>query len=274
MLSSFSYFQFFIIGVCIGSFLNVIVYRFQKNISIIKPRSFCPKCKKKLTWRENIPLVSYLIQGGMCKGCNVNISFRYPLIELITGILFIFFANSSPTIYSLIQNSFLNIFFSWLFLSLLICIALIDMESLWIPQGLINFGFISGFLCLIFIGLFNKQFIDFFLLLRGICSSALSFFIFESIRYLAKYIFKKDAIGKGDSKLVAMLALWLGPVGTLFAVGISYIFAGIYCLVGLSLNLVRFKQVIPFAPFLSLGGLFIWLLGNDFVINKILLSRI
>ena len=108
MINNIIYFQAFVIGTCIGSFLNVIIYRFQKNFSIIKPRSFCPKCKKKLTWKENIPLVSYLIQGGMCKSCNVHISFRYPLIELITGILFIFFANSSPTIYSLIQNSFLK----------------------------------------------------------------------------------------------------------------------------------------------------------------------
>ena len=161
-----------------------------------------------------------------------------------------------------------------LFLSLLICITIIDLERFWIPQGLINFGFISGFLCFIFIGLSNHKFIDLYLLASRLSSSAIWFFIFESIRYLAKYIFKKDAVGKGDSKLVAMLALWLGPVGTLFAVGISYIFAGIYCLVGLSLNLVRFKQVIPFAPFLSLGGLFIWLLGHDFVINKILLFRI
>jgi len=108
-------------------------------------------------------------------------------------------------------------------------------------------------------------------LLRSLSSSALSFFIFESLRYLAKFIFKKDAIGKGDSKLVAMIALWLGPIGTLFAVAISYIFAAIYCLIGLPLNLVNFKQVIPFAPFLSLGGLLIWLVGNEFVIKKILL---
>jgi len=87
---------------------------------------------------------------------------------------------------------------------------------------------------------------------------------------LTKYIFQKDAIGKGDSKLIAMLGLWLGPIGILFAVGISYIFAGIYCLVGLSLNLISFRQFIPFAPFLSLGGLIIWFIGNDFVISKIL----
>ncbi len=271
MLITSNYLYSFIIGLCIGSFINVVVYRFPNNLSIIRPRSFCPKCKTKLTWRENIPLISWLIQRGRCKNCYTSISIRYPLVELTTAILFVVFINSSPSFFSSNFNLFFNIFFSWIFLSLLICITLIDIESFWIPQGLINFGFFSGSLGLIFIGLFNNKFIDFYLLVRGLSSSAMSFFIFECLRYLAKYIFKKDAIGRGDSKLVAMLALWLGPIGTLFAVGISYIFAAIYCLVGLPLNLVKFKQVIPFAPFLSLGGLLIWLMGNDFVIKKILL---
>ena len=270
MLNTFTYLYAFIIGSCIGSFINVVVYRFTHDLSIIRPRSFCPKCKTKLTWRENIPLISWLILRGRCKNCDTSISIRYPLVELTTAILFVVFINSSPSFYSSNSDLFFNIFFSWIFLSLLICIALIDIDSFWIPQGLINFGFLSGFLGLIFIGLFNNKFIDFYFLLLGLSSSAISFFIFESLRYLAKYIFKRDAIGKGDSKLVAMLALWLGPIGILLAVGISYIFAAIYCLIGLSLNLVRFRQVIPFAPFLSLGGLLIWLIGNDFFIYKIL----
>ena len=265
-----NYLFVFIIGLCIGSFINVIVYRFPNDLSIIKPRSFCPKCKSKLTWRENIPLISWFIQKGRCKNCKTLISIRYPIVELLTAILFVVFINSSPSVYSLNFNYLFNVFSSWLFLSVLICISLIDIENFWIPQGLINFGFLSGCLCLIFIGFLNTKFIDFYLLLRGLGSSAISFFIFESLRYLAKYIFKKDAIGKGDSKLVAMLALWLAPIGTLFAVSLAYIFAAIYCLVGLSLNILRFKQVIPFAPFLSLGGLLIWLIGNDFVIYKIL----
>ena len=271
MLIINNYLFVFIIGSCIGSFLNVIVYRFPNDLSIIKPRSFCPKCKNKLTWRENVPLISWLIQRGRCKNCNTSISITYPLIELITAILFVVFINSSPSLYIYSSNLIFNVLFSWLFLSLLICITIIDIKFFWIPQGLINFGFLSGFLCLIFIGLFNNKLIDFYLLVRGLSASAMSFFIFESLRYLSKIFFKKDAIGRGDSKLVAMIALWLGPIGTLFAVSISYIFAAIYCLVGLPLNLVRFREVIPFAPFLSLGGLLIWLIGNDFVIKKILL---
>ena len=270
MLIKFFYFYSFIIGLCIGSFINVIVYRFPNNLSIIKPRSFCPNCKTNLTWCENIPLISWIIQRRKCKNCNTSISTRYFLIELATAILFVVFINSSPSFYISSSNLLINVFFSWLFLSLLICIGLIDIDSFWIPQGLINFGFFTGLLGLMFIGLSNNKSIEFYLLFRGLSSSAMWFFVFESLRLIAKALFKKDAIGRGDSKLVAMLALWLGPIGTLFAVGISYVFAAIYCLVGLSLDQIKFRQVIPFAPFLSLGGLLIWLLGNEFVIYKIL----
>ena len=267
---TFNYFQAFVIGSCIGSFLNVIVYRFPNNLSIIKPRSFCPKCKNKITWKENIPLISWLIQRGKCIKCNTSISIKYPLVELATGILFVFFINSSPSIYSSSSGSFFNIFFSWIFLSLLICISLIDINKFWIPQGLINFGFISGLLGLISHEIFIDKFIDLFFISKGVFTAAISFLLFECLRYFAKYIFKKDAIGKGDSKLVAMIALWIGPIGTLLAVGISYIIAAIYCLIGLSTNFLKFREMIPFAPFLSIGGLIVWFLGNEFILEKIL----
>ena len=270
MLIKYSFIFAFVIGICIGSFLNVVIYRFQNDLSIVKPRSFCPNCKNKLTWRENIPLISWIIQKGVCANCNTSISIRYPLIELTTGSLFVIFLNSSSSLYSLSSNLFLNITYSWIFLSLLICIAIIDIESFWIPQGLINFGFLIGFLGLIFIGIFNNRLIELNLLFRGIGSSLISFFVFESLRKFAKYIYKRDAIGKGDSKLIAMLALWLGPIGTILCVFISYIFAAVFSLVGISLNLVKLKQAIPFAPFLALGGLTVWLLGNEFFLYKVL----
>jgi len=269
MLSPIYYFQVFLIGTCIGSFLNVVIYRFINDLSIVKPRSFCPKCKSKLTWRENIPLVSWVIQKGRCLSCNTSISIRYPLIELTTGVLFIIFLSSSPTLYSSSSNLFFNWIFSWIFLSLLICIAIIDLLVFWIPQGLINFGFLFGFTGLIFMGIFNNRLIEFNLLFRGVGASLISFLIFESLRKFANYIYKKDALGKGDSKLVAMMALWLGPIGIILCVSISYIFAAVFCLLGLSLNLVKLKQAIPFAPFLSLGGLTVWLLGNELFLAKV-----
>ena len=110
---------------------------------------------------------------------------------------------------------------------------------------------------------------DFYSIAKGLSASFIAFLIFESVRYLAKYIFKKEALGKGDSKLVAMIALWLGPLGTLIAVGISYICAAIFCLFGVSISLIKYRQVIPFAPFLSLGGLLTWFFGNEFIIKMI-----
>lgn len=270
MINNLIYFQAFVIGTCIGSFLNVIIYRFPNNLSIISPRSFCPKCKTQLTWKENIPFISWLIQGRKCMTCKTYISFRYPLIELLTGALFVIYIHSSPSLYASSSNLFFNTLLSWTFLSLLICISFIDIDCLWISQGLINFGFISGILGLAFLNIFDYEFFDFVLLFKGLITCLTSFFIFEIFRRVAKYIFKKDAIGKGDSKLVAMLSLWLGPIGTLFAVGFSYVFAAIYCLVGLSMNFLRFKEAIPFAPFISLGGLTVWFLGNKFIMLKIL----
>ena len=94
MIHTFNAFQTFVIGSCIGSFLNVVVYRFPENLSIVKQGSFCPKCKKDLTWIENIPIISWLIQRGKCKKCSESISIKYPLIEILTGIFFIIFINS------------------------------------------------------------------------------------------------------------------------------------------------------------------------------------
>ena len=269
MITKLLYFQAFVIGTCIGSFLNVVVYRLPNELSIVRPRSFCPNCRNKLSWRENIPLISWIIQKGRCTSCQTSISIRYPVVEIMTGILFVIFLNSSPTLYVSSSNLFFNVIFGWIFLSLLICITLIDIDEFWIPQSLINFGFLFGFLGLIIINISNSRFIDFNLLFRGIGASLISFFIFETFRKFAKYIYKKDAIGKGDSKLVAMMALWLGPIGIILCVFFSYIFAAIFCLLGISLKLIKLKKVIPFAPFLSLGGLTVWLFGNEFIINKL-----
>ncbi len=270
MITRLLYFQAFLVGACIGSFLNVVVYRLPNELSVVKPRSFCPNCQNKLSWRENIPLISWMIQRGICINCKTSISVRYPLVELTTGSLFVIFIGSAPSFYATSSNLFFNLTFSWIFLSTLICIALIDIDEFWIPQGLINFGFLFGLLGLISIDLVNSRRIDLNLLFGGISSSLISFLVFESFRKFAKYIYRRDAIGKGDSKLIAMMALWLGPIGIILCVAISYIFAAIFCLLGIPLKLIKLKQVIPFAPFLSLGGLTVWLLGNDFFIEKLL----
>ena len=140
------------------------------------------------------------MQRAKCINCSPDISIRYPLIEFLTGILFIIFISSSPTFYNFESSFIFKQFLSWIFLSLLICISLIDIDNFWIPQGLINFGFFSGLLGLVFVDLFNNGIIDNYLIFKGLTTSLVAFFICESLRYLAKKIFKKDALGKGDSK--------------------------------------------------------------------------
>ena len=131
----------FFIGICIGSFLNVVIFRLPNDISILSPRSFCPKCEKKIKWYLNIPILSWVILKAKCNYCSTRISLRYPIVEFITGLLFIIFSSANPYFYFLnLDNPFEKIF-SWIILSILLAISFIDFEHFWIPQSLINFEF-------------------------------------------------------------------------------------------------------------------------------------
>ena len=258
----------FLIGICFGSFFNVVIYRLPINLSIITPRSFCPKCKTRISWRENIPLLSWLMQKGKCKNCEKKISFSYPLIELLTGISFVILNFSSQQIHTSITNEFFRNMFSWIFFSIIFLISLIDINHFWIPQKLINYGFLFGFINLILVKFIVGGY-NFYDLIRPFATIILSYSFFELIRKIAKYIFKKEALGQGDSKFISMISLWLGPLGILLSVAISYIFAAIFVIFGLSMKILRRNQLIPFAPFLAIGALMVWFFGNDQIILSI-----
>ena len=258
----------FLIGICFGSFFNVVIYRLPLELSIVRPRSFCPKCKSRISWRENIPLLSWLIQKGKCRNCENKISISYPIIEFLTGVFFVILNFSSQQIHSSITNEIFRNIFSWIFFSIIFLISLIDINHFWIPQKLINYGFLFGFINLILVKFIvgNSNLYD---LIRAFATIIVSYLFFELIRKIAKYIFKKEALGQGDSKLISMISLWLGPVGILLSVGISYIFAAIFVIFGLSMNILRRNQFIPFAPFLAIGALMVWFFGNDQIILSI-----
>ena len=257
----------FLIGICFGSFFNVVIYRLPLNLSIVKPRSFCPKCRSRISWQENIPLLSWLIQKGKCRNCEKKISISYPIIELFSGLFFVILIFSSQQIHTSITNDFFRNVFSWIFFSLVFLISLIDINHLWIPQKLINYGFLFGFINLFLVKFISKEYI-FYDLTIHLATIIVSYLFFEFIRKIAKYIFKKDALGQGDSKLVSMISLWLGPVGVLLSVGISYIVAAIFIIFGLSINILKRNELIPFAPFLSVGALIVWFFGNDQIISS------
>ena len=269
MFSLINIFREFFIGICIGSFLNVVIFRLPNEMSILKPRSFCPKCKNKIKWYLNIPLLSWIILKAKCNYCSSKISVRYPIVEFFTGILFVIVSSAEPYFYGFnLYNPFEKLF-SWIFLSILISISLIDFEHFWIPQSLINFGFLTGIFNLLFIEFYKIDSFINSIFLKGILGALVAYLIFEFLRVFSKFVFKKDALGKGDSKLVAMLGLWLGPIGIFLAIGMSYVVASIYLLIGFQIKKVRKGQLIPFAPFLSAGGLIVWYFGNEGLIKAI-----
>ena len=259
--------QTFIIGICIGSFLNVVIYRLPNNLSVIYPRSFCPRCKTSITWSSNIPIFSWLSQEGKCNFCSQEISISYPLIESLTGLLFVIFIYASPFMYSLVPNNFLQVIFGWIFLSILLAISFIDIEILWVPQSLINFGFIFGILNLTYIEIIDNKMVPTEIFLKGLAGGISAFIAFELVRKFAKFVFRKDALGRGDSKLVSMIGIWLGPVGVFLGIAISYVIAAAFILIGLQIGKIKRNQLIPFGPFLSIGAIIVWLFGNDYLLN-------
>ena len=256
----------FIIGLLFGSFSNVIIYRLPLGLSPVAPRSFCPKCSRAIKWNHNIPLFSWFFLKGKCAFCKAKISSRYVLNEIACGILFLLSIFAKPTIFSALEMRNYSLITGCILFFLLFVISSIDFKYLWIPQGLINTGFLLGLINIIFVSVTAKTNYFYF----GIVGTLLSFFIFQLIRFIGRTIYKKEVMGKGDSKLIAMLGLWLGPLGVVLAIAFSYISAAIVILIGIFLKKIKLKQTIPFGPFISLGGMLVWIFGNDFFLIRFL----
>lgn len=238
----FEYIFLGILGSCFGSFLNVLIYRLPKNISIISPRSFCPICKNKIPWYHNIPIFSFLFLKAKCFSCNKNIPFSYFSVELISSVITIL-------LYDKFSFSLIFILNSILFY-LLIVLSFIDIKYKAVPDYLLLFSLVLSFFAstfniydslqnaFLFVGAFVL--LDFFI----------SFYI-QNIK--AKYLKDKSlkqqkALGEGDLPIIAILAVLLGIKATFFAIFLACIFAIILTLVFKNKNLE-----IPFIPYLLFG---------------------
>ena len=230
----------FIFGLIYGSFINVIIFRLPENISIISPRSFCPKCKNKISFYNNIPLLSFIIQKGKCFSCKHAISIQYPIIESLIGLI------------CLLSYKFLflpeSIFFS-LITGLLICIIIIDYRYFIIPFELI----ISILLiCAPYIYFFSDWQYHIYGMLTGI--GYLSFvFLFTWI------ITKKQPLGFGDLQLILILGLWLGSIKVLSTIFLGAILGIIYWIyLGFKNGYVKDIKL-PFGSFLSIAAIIMYL---------------
>ncbi len=242
--------QALIFGLLFGSFLNVCIYRIPQKLSILG-RSFCPACKTGIPFYRNVPVLSYLLQGGKSACCGQKISSQYPLIELLTGLV---------SVVTFLHSTSLTEYFVWfiLFMCPLITLSIIDFKLKIIPD-VISLPFIL-------VGIGVRVFADYPDIWLGLKTSGMGILIGGgSLLLLAEVVSrlkKRDAMGGGDIKLAAMLGAFLGWRPLVFIFLASSVLGLIY-----AVTLIIFKrhgrgETIPFGPFLSLGGIIFWLYGR------------
>ena len=245
-----AYILVFLAGISIGSFLNVLIYRLPRNEKFVFGRSYCPSCKEPIKFYDNIPLLSYLMLAGKCRNCRAAISFRYPLVELLNGIIYVlFFGQYGLTmpflVFSLLSSALIVIFF-------------VDIDHQIIPDLITIPGMVIGLgVSLIPGGL-------------GIVDSLIGLVVGGGVLYLVAvagdWLFKKESMGGGDNKMAAMLGAFLGWQKVIYI-----FFAG--AVIGLVVSIVlmllskriRSTRVVPFGPFLALAAFTAIIYGDKII---------
>ena len=237
------YIFLFIIGSAIGSFLNVVIYRVPLGKSIISPPSSCPKCKERIKPYHNIPILGWIILGGKCANCKEPISIRYPIIEILTGLL-------AVAIYYKLKN--IDIFFiiNFATFATLLALSVIDLDYKAVPDSLNLLALTLAF--------FSSENV-----IENVKNALLMIGIVSLVRFYLSYILKKEALGEGDI-IVA------GTMGALLGVKLSLIALFVASLIAIFPSLyIRIKNKdleLPFIPFLAFATFIVWYF-NDFFKN-------
>lgn len=230
---------FFIIGAIFGSFYNVVGYRIPKGESLLYPSSHCTKCNHKLGMLELIPIISYLFLGGKCKHCKTKVSLFYPLFEFFSGLLFAV---------SYIAYGFsLQCLLSIVFISMLLIIIISDYQTMIIPDSVLIVS--SGIIIIIKYFMVGVNGVGIAFL-----NSIASFIFMLLIKLLGDFLFKKESMGGGDIKLLAVFGLVFG-----FPMSVISVFMA--SIIGLPVSLILLKKnkshEIPFGPFLAISAIII-----------------
>ncbi len=241
---------FFILGLCVGSFLNVCIYRLPASKSIITPRSHCPGCGNTLKIYDNIPVLSYLCLRGKCRFCDKHIPPRYMIVELLTGL----FALCVILRFGITLEA--AVFF--IFIATLIVITFIDIDHLIIPDIISLPGIPLFFLAAV--SLTTLSWKDSAL---GILAGGGSLYLVAQIYYMIR---KKIGMGMGDAKLLAMIGAMIGWKGIIFTI---YTGSAAGTLAGIAVIIHNrkkdFKTPIPFGPFLVIGAITYIFFGQDII---------
>ena len=244
-------------GLVLGSFLNVCIVRLPRNESVVRPRSKCPRCGRMIAWYDNIPVVSWLLLRGKCRGCGLPISPLYPIVEFATGVIWFLMAWHNGATLELVRGG--------LFFTLLLGIAVTDAREYIIPDEMSIGGFVIGLGIALARGWASLK--------VALIGAAVGFFLLWGFAAIGTWLGKRmgmvggegqpeEAMGGGDIKMMAMIGAFLGWPGVLMTL---FLGAASGSLVYVPLNLMGHKKLVPFGVFLAMGAAITYLAGHALV---------
>lgn len=236
----------FIFGLLWGSFANVVILRLPLGESVVRPRSRCPKCHKPIAWFDNVPVFSWLILRARCRHCQVKISWRYPLVELLTGVVFAAIVYRYDISWSTLEY----LIFAWG----LIVVSFIDFDHMILPDVFTLSGIVLGLA-----GAAINPEREFLSSLWGVLMGGGFLWL---VAYLYLLVRKEEGMGGGDIKLLAWIGAVLGWTSVPFVVLVSSLLGSVVGLLLAARQKAGLKSVIPFGPYLALAAL-IYLLGGE-----------
>lgn len=246
----------FIFGAVIGSFLNVVIYRLPRELSLVRPPSACPSCGKRIRPWHNVPVFGYIVLLGRCRDCRAPISPRYPLVELANGLFY--------------AAAFLHIGLDWILplvcaaISMLLCLLFIDLDEQFLPDVIdipgIGVGLALGALRA---GTRPTTLTLSASLVDSAIGAALGFLIIYTIAYIYRVIRRGEGMGQGDMKMLAMLGAifgwqWVLPI--IFIASLAGAISGLLLVIG---DRERFRHGLPFGLFLGLAALTVLFFGSQ-----------
>lgn len=238
-----------IFGASLGSFLNVCIYRLPRSQSLIRPRSMCPSCGAKIAFYDNVPVLSYLLLWGRCRHCKTTISFRYPVVELAAGLFAVAVLNQ----YGFTWDALCR----YALVAALLIVIFVDIDYQIIPNVITYPGIMIGFISSFFL-----QEITYKESLMGI---VLGGGLLLVVAYGYYFVTKKEGMGGGDVKLLAMVGAFLGWKAVIFTM---FVGSAVGSVLGIMLALRSAKgrkTAVPFGPFLSLGALLFMFYGHRII---------
>jgi len=258
-----TYIIVFIFGSIIGSFLNVCIYRIPRDLSVVFPSSSCPSCGRPIRFYDNIPIISYLLLMGKCRACKAKISARYPLVEFLNGIFYAF------AMYRFGSDSLWTVLIYFIFLSSLVVITFIDIDFQIIPDAITLPGIPIALLLGSTVLPDPFQGFDYFQQFQplGFKSSLIGMIsgggFFYLVAVLGRALLKKDAMGGGDIKMMAMVGGLMGWKAVILTTFMASLFGSVIGISLIALKGRKWGSKIPFGPYLALGAVISLFRGQE-----------